>query len=41
MKRNTKRVQCGMGLVFSLTAGMLLSQETSSKKSSYAPVADA
>ncbi len=39
MKRNSKRVQWGMGLVLGLTAGMVLSQETSPKKSSYAPVA--
>ena len=39
MKQNSKRVQWGMGLVLGLTAGMVLSQETGPKKSSYAPVA--
>jgi cytochrome c peroxidase len=39
MKQNSKRVQWGMGLVLGLTAGIVLSQETSPKKSSYAPVA--
>ena len=39
MKRNTKSLQWGMGLVLGLTAGIFLGQESNPKKSSYAPVA--
>ena len=35
---NVKRAQWALGLVLGLMAGVVLSQETSKKKSSYAPV---
>ena len=36
--RNVKRFQWGLGLALGLMAGVVLSQETGKKKSSYAPV---
>ena len=35
---NVKRAQWALGLVLGLMAGVVLSQETGKKKSSYAPV---